>query len=529
MKQVQSRLSWSRLPLLMSVLVLLILAGCATAPAPTGSLEITITGLPGDQTADIGVNGPDNYGATLTKDTTLSSLTPGSYSVRASIITVTAVEYYVATIAPPSATVVAKKTATVEVTYQRILLPAPGAPADGTGALLAVVIGGLPTGVDADVTVSGPEGFSQDVSTSTVLTVAPGMYTLSFDPVRTDDPIVSKIYNLVDPAPIEVEVTSGMPVSASAMYALRPRSGTLWLAEADDTNVQGLSAEDLSTPVVPSPVMLTIAASATGGVMVDGDGDLWVIEANRAVEYDVNPDTGDAAVSKATVTPLTSPVSGAFDADGNLWIVSANTVVMFSSAQLVDDGGVDGADPVVDGADPEVTIDATGSLDSPAPAGVAFDADGNLWIVSANTVVMFSSAQLVDGASVVPEVTIGANDGSLNAPAGVAFDADGNLWVSNDPADADDVTDTVVKFAQSQLAMSGNPAPDVTISADADNRLNSPKGLAFDNSGDLWVASGDDEGFLVQFKFNGAAVSSSPTAVIAMTGGFSSLAFSPSP
>ena len=52
------------------------------------------------------------------------------------------------------------------------------------------------------MTVSGPEDFSQDVSTSTILTVAPGMYTLSSDPVRTDDPVVSKIYNL-DPAPIE--------------------------------------------------------------------------------------------------------------------------------------------------------------------------------------------------------------------------------------------------------------------------------------------------------------------------------------
>ena len=158
MKQVQSRLSWSRLPLLMSALVLLILAGCTTAPAPTtGSLEITITGLPDDQTADIGVNGPDNYGATLTKDATLSGLTPGSYSVRASIITVSAVEYYVATtIAPPSATVVAKKIATVEVTYQRILLPAPGLPVDGTGTFLAVVISGLPDGVDADVTVRRP-------------------------------------------------------------------------------------------------------------------------------------------------------------------------------------------------------------------------------------------------------------------------------------------------------------------------------------------------------------------------------------
>ena len=45
------------------------------------------------------------------------------------------------------------------------------------------------------MTVSGPEDFSQKVSASTVLAVAPGMYTLSSDPVWTDGPIVSKVYN----------------------------------------------------------------------------------------------------------------------------------------------------------------------------------------------------------------------------------------------------------------------------------------------------------------------------------------------
>ena len=46
------------------------------------------------------------------------------------------------------------------------------------GSTLAVAISGLPAGVDADVTVSGPDAFSQDFSTSTVLTdVAPGVYS----------------------------------------------------------------------------------------------------------------------------------------------------------------------------------------------------------------------------------------------------------------------------------------------------------------------------------------------------------------
>ncbi len=157
-----------------------------------------------------------------------------------------------------------------------------------------------------------------------------------------------------------------------------------------------------------------------------------------------------------------------------------NTVVELRPDQLL----VDGAPT------PNVTI--TG-LD--APIGVAFDAAGNLWVANGNlnTVVMFSPAQLVVGGALVPEVTISANAGSLDFPTGVAFDAAGNFWVSNL------VSSTVVKFTLSQLAVSGSPVPDVTISANAGS-LDGPVGLAFDNSGDLWVENIGGGGSLVQFK-----------------------------
>ncbi len=537
MKQVQSRLSWSRLPLLMSVLVLLILAGCATTATPTGSLEITITGLPDDQTADIGVNGPGNYGATLAKDTTLSGLTPGDYTVRARIITVTAVEFYVATIAPPSATVAAKKTATVEVAYQRISAPAP-IPGDGTGTSLVIVVSGLPDGVDAGVTVSGPEDFSQDVSTSTVLIVAPGMYTLSSDPVRTDDPIVSKVHDL---DPIEVEVTSGTPASASAMYAERTGSGTLWLANqnAGDNDVLGFSAEHLAVSstgllVADDLTDLTVdGLEADAVVVVDGDGDLWMMSPTTTTlwKYDVSLDAPE--VTMIMELPA-GPASGAFDSSGSLWIAATSTVVEFSKDQLAK-AEADDADALTTPT-PNVTI--TGFT---SPAGVAFDAAGNLWVANADTVVMFSPAQLAaDDTEVLDAVTIRADgvgdDRSLNGPTGVAFDAAGNLWVSSTG------NSTVVKFTPAQLAASGNPAPDVTISANArailgtSVSLNSPEGLAFDNSGDLWVAnvpSNADDGSLVRFSGVGdlsGAVSPDPATTIATNPGLglSSPAFSPS-
>ncbi len=250
--------------------------------------------------------------------------------------------------------------------------------------------------------------------------------------------------------------------------------------------------------------------------MVDGDGDLWVIDQfGQAVEYDASDLGADGSPSaKVTITGLpTNPLWGAFDSSGSLWIASfnGNSVVEFLADQLL----VDGAPT------PNVTI--TG-LDF--PSGVAFDAAGNLWVANAtpHTVVMFSPAQLVVGGALVPEVTISANAGSLASPVGLAFDAAGNLWVSNAGSD------TVVKFTLSQLAVSGSPAPDVTISANAGS-LEFPRGLAFDNSGDLWVTNFG--GSLVQFSGVGGlsgAVTPVPTTKIAVAGlNIPFPAFSPPP
>ena len=234
-----------------------------------------------------------------------------------------------------------------------------------------------------------------------------------------------------------------------------------------------------------------------------------------------------------------TPVSGAFDSSGSLWIsitvadapAGGDRVVEFSEDQLT-------AGPA-DRAMPNVRR----SRGSTSPAGVAFDADGNLWVANGatNTVVMFSPAQLAadDTEMLDAAVTIRADaKGSLNNPTGVAFDADGNLWVSNTDSH------TVVKFTPTQLAVSGKPTPDVTISATArailgpSVSLYSPEGLAFDSSGDLWVANVPTQATLSSLvRFSGVGdlsgdVSPDPATTIATDKGvglsLSSPAFSPS-
>ena len=157
------------------------------------------------------------------------------------------------------------------------------------------------------------------------------------------------------------------------------------------------------------------------------------------------------------------------------------------------------------------------------PWGLGFDASGNLWVVdrSNNRVLMFKppfSTRM--GASLVigqPDFDSGAvNGGSvmrtqtgLNMPTGLGFDASGNLWI------ADNVNNRVLMFKPPFSTRMGASLvigqPDFTRSDSATTQtgLNTPSGLGFDASGNLWVADNSNNRVLM-FKppfSNGKAAS----------------------
>jgi hypothetical protein len=102
-------------------------AGCSTSGPPgatalpaTGSLEITVTGLPGGlmpSTAAVAVSGPSFYRKVTTSPQTFSNLRPGVYTLTASVIT-QGTSTYGATPATQTITVPASLApATASVTY----------------------------------------------------------------------------------------------------------------------------------------------------------------------------------------------------------------------------------------------------------------------------------------------------------------------------------------------------------------------------------------------------------------------------
>ena len=125
-------------------------------PEPTvGTLAVSVTGLPAGAAPNVTISGPGNFTQTVTTaSATLTDLDPGSYTVAAANVP-SGGNSYVAS--PPSQTrqVPAGGTVAAAVAYSA----APGA--------LNLTVTGVPGGVSAAVTVSGPGGYSSAQTGST--------------------------------------------------------------------------------------------------------------------------------------------------------------------------------------------------------------------------------------------------------------------------------------------------------------------------------------------------------------------------
>jgi sugar lactone lactonase YvrE len=392
----------------------------------------------------------------------------------------------------------------------------------GAGSLTVTIA--APAGVMPSVTVSGPGGYRQSLSaTQTLSGLAVGSYTVTAASVVVPNPIVATVYAGTVTGGTAT-VSAGATATASVSYARRPGSGALWVVNSNAPTSLAYSAAQLAASTSAAPAT---AVGTGGGVLAafDASGNLWVANANSstvvaftASQLGASGSPTPAVTLSANAGSLNSPAWLAFDASGNLWVANFNnsTVVAFTASQLASTGS----------PTPAVTLSATaGSLNF--PVGLAFDATGKLWVSNAigNTVVAFTASQFAASGSPTPAVTLSASSGSLNYPSGLAFDASGNLWVSNA------FGNTLVAFSPSQLAASSSPTPAVTLSATAGSLLN-PSGLAFDASGDLWVANVGNT-TVVAFAASQLVTSGAPTPNVTVSGSSLSnpagLAFDPSP
>jgi hypothetical protein len=150
-------------------LVLIVVLGCESGSGPSaGGLTVTVLGLPGGSPAAITVSGPGGFSQPVTATQTFTQLTPGTYTVVATSVTVGASDYAPS---PPSLTVAVNASDTpagASILYSL-----------ATGNL-KITINGLGTASTAAVTVTGPSSYTQNVTTTTTLLgLTPGSYTVT--------------------------------------------------------------------------------------------------------------------------------------------------------------------------------------------------------------------------------------------------------------------------------------------------------------------------------------------------------------
>ncbi|MEZ4456374.1 MAG: hypothetical protein R2882_07470 [Gemmatimonadales bacterium] len=214
----------------------------------TGSLAVTVAGLPDGNAAAVTVTGPGGFTQAVGGTDTLRGLEPGTYTLAAADVTVGAARYLGAPRSQQATVSAATVPSAAAVTYSL-----------GVGSL-AVAISGLPGGLPAAVTVTGPGGFSAVLTASaTIDDLPPGSYTLTAAPVSDGGQVYAGV-----PASQTLAVAINSVASGAVSYG--PTRGSL------DVIIGGLPGGVAAAVTVTGPggFSETVTASATLTALLPG-------------------------------------------------------------------------------------------------------------------------------------------------------------------------------------------------------------------------------------------------------------------
>lgn len=352
----------------------------------------------------------------------------------------------------------------------------------GSDTTTLVVTITAPSGVSPDITVEGPQGFTQRLSATTKLSgVKAGLYTLAGKRRKVAGNVVGKAYYALIDANIASEqltLKACAPDTVAVVYTQEPGSEKLWVLE---DGIKSFSAAALAASGSPSASAHFAAPTGARSLAFDADGNLWFTHAEGISMLAMRDLGTSGAPTSVALTGAGAAGSGlpgakglAFDAGGNLWVAygADNKVACFLKSQLADSGR-----PV-----PNRQISGA---DLQAPDAIAFDAEGNLWVTSAEgpAILKYSASRLTATYAGLADISIK----TLSAPPvivpypdpqALAFDGDKNLWVSYGGSTL--VRLTPAERAASDSALTPSVVVDVGVLALAE-------GLAFDEAGKLWM------------------------------------------
>jgi len=201
------------------------------------------------------------------------------------------------------------------------------------------------------------------------------------------------------------------------------------------------------------------------------------------------------------------PFRPAFDQSGDMWVADENQHRVLEFKPPFTDGM--NASIVIGQKNFTAEFNETTQSGLSTPVAVAFDGSGDLWVADyANNRVLEFKPPFTDGMNASIEIgqpagssqfTNGAsNEPAIGfyAPLDMAFDQSGNLWI------ADRIHNRVLEFkppfTDGMNASIVVGQPDIASSAASTSQagLNAPESIAFDASGNLWVVDEDNNRIL---------------------------------
>lgn len=233
--------------------------------------------------------------------------------------------------------------------------------------------------------------------------------------------------------------------------------------------------------------------------LLDSSFNLWMVQSDQLIQFAATDLSVLRRIGLQAAGSFFDPGGMALDASGNLWLVERNArrLVVYSKAAL--EALPTGSNLQTLAPSSQLTPFNVSGLSGLAfdSAGNAWVSD-----VTTSRLYRFSAAQLntaltteFGSFNVTPAQTISNTNNplpgvarSLDFPTGLAFDKDGNLWVVN--SSFTNNTPSIVRFTNGTISLA------LVGTGVAVN----PIGLAFDNAGDLWV-SGFSGGKATVFKY----------------------------
>lgn len=293
---------------------------------------------------------------------------------------------------------------------------------------------------------------------------------------------------------VALQVGSG--VLAGYPYAVSINSaGGLWAGVLPNIYTSTSQFAGFVQSVSDSGGVVTLAGSATQGfvnatglaaefkgpvgVVEDAAGNLYVADSGNSVLRKITP----AGVVSTFATGFQTPRGIAIDSSGTLYVADR-------SANVIDKVTPSGTVSVLAGGGPGSHTDGTGTAASfSAPAGVAVDASGNVYVADGGAAVRKITAAGVVTTLAGNYAGSGLVDGTGSAArfsglTGVAVDAAQNVYV----ADTDNNAIRVVTPAGAVTTLAGNVTAGFVDGTGTAASFNTPLAVAVDGSGNVYVA-----------------------------------------